>query len=201
MTRILCVSAVLALVGPAGADEPKKDPSKSNLPVAVKLLAKKDTYKLEVDEKQLKMLLEAARKTGRNYPPPPDVDLVLEITNTSDKEIQIWTGGDPFQINLQLRGPGALTEKVNRIFTLEFRMPEAKSLKPGAKLSLPIRSLTFGMRGQSEYAYWTKPGEYLLTATLNTGISPPPPGSKKYDENFGTLQLASDAITLKVEKK
>jgi hypothetical protein len=201
MTRILCVTAVLALAVPAGADEPKKDPSKSNLPVQVKLVAKKDTYKLELDEKQLKMLLEAAKKSGGNYPPPPDVDLVLEIANTSDKEIQIWTGGDPFQIHLQLRGPGAVTEKVNRIFTLEFRLPEAKTLKPGAKLTIPIKSLFFGMRGQSEHAYWTKPGEYLLTATVNTGISPPPPGSKKYDDNFGTLQLASDAVTLKVEKK
>jgi hypothetical protein len=201
MLRIMCLGAVLALSVSIGADEPKKDPSKSTLPVAVKLLAKKDTYKLEVDEKQLKMLLEAARKSASNYPPPPDVDLVLEITNTSDREIQIWTGGDPFQINLQLKGPGALTEKVNRIFTLEFRMPEAKALKPGAKLTIPIKTLAFGMRGQSEYAYWTKPGDYLLTATVNTGISPPPPGSKKYDDNFGTLQLASDAVTLKVEKK
>jgi len=202
MRRSLPLLTALALVTPfvpMRADEPKKDPSKSDLPLQLRVVAKVDKYKLS-DGKDLKKQLEDAKKTGR-YPEPPAVDLVLEITNNTDKDVEFWTGGDPVQVLLELKGPGAVTAKPQIISTLEFRVPKPMTLAAGKTHKVPVTRLRYGHRGISELAYWTEPGEYTLSATFNTGIKPAPKGTKAEDDGFARVKLVSDPIKIKVDDK
>ena len=202
MRRSLPLLTALALVAPFApmrADEPKKDPSKSDLPLQLRVVAKVNKYKLS-DGKDLKKQLEDAKKTGR-YPEPPAVDLVLEITNGTDKDVEFWTGGDPVQVLLELKGPGAVTAKPLVISTLEFRLPKPMTLAAGKTHKVPVTRLRYGHRGISELAYWTEPGEYTLSATFNTGIKPAPKGTKAEDDGFARVKLTSDPIKIKVDDK
>src|SRR5207244_2876133 len=94
--RHRCLFLVLSalLVIPAGVKADNKDPSKSNLPLQLKLVAKKDTYKSDISSADLKKLIEASKQGGR-LPPPPAVEMSLEIVNRTDKEVQFWFRGDP----------------------------------------------------------------------------------------------------------
>jgi hypothetical protein len=202
MRKTLTVTVlVLAPVLAARGDE-KKEPQPANLPVTAKLVAKKTTYQLDLGGKtgdEFRKMLKDAEKSGRT-PPAPAVDLVLELTNTSDKDVMVWIGGDPTQIILNLKGPSAVSVSPLRPFTTEFRAPRPVTLGPGKTTSLPIASLSYGFRGQASQAYWTEPGEYTLTASFTTGISPAPPGTKE-EAGFGKVTLTAAPVQLKVEAK
>jgi hypothetical protein len=199
MKRLLLSLLVLALAMPARAED-KKDPSKSDLPVTAKLTAKKDSYKLELGGKSAEEFTKAIKEGKGAKPKPPAVDLVLEITNTSDKDVEIWTTGDPVTVDLELKGPGALSVASGGIFTLEFRIPKAITLAAGKSHTIPITSLSYGSRGASMFAYWTEPGEYTLSATFNTALKPAPKGSKVAEGGFGVVAVKSGAVKIKVEK-
>jgi hypothetical protein len=209
----LCVSllagaAVLALPaagwggGAKGAAKGKSDPP--GAPVEAKLVAKKSAYPLDLGGKsaaEFRQALKEAEKTGR-YPAAPAVDLVLELKNTSDKEVQIWTSGDPVRLMLDLKGKAAVNEALKGIaFTLEFRMPKATVVAPGKSVEIPIKQLSYGMRGASHRSYWLEPGEYTLTASYQTGVSPAPKGSTPAEGGFGKVMLTTAPIKLKVEAK
>ena len=157
--------------------EDKPDPTKSNLPVEAKLTLKKTKFKQELTADELKKQLKDAEKTGR-YPQPPAFEMVLELRNRSKQEVQVWHKGDPVHVTFELKGPGAVSHKPRLAFTADFRLPEAVKLEPGKTLTIPLKGLTGGFRNASEYTYWTEPGEYTLTATLKTGISPRPRDSR-----------------------
>ena len=50
-------------------------------------------------------------------------------------------------------------------------------------------------------AYWTEPGEYTLTASLKSGISPAPKDSKDTRDGFGVVTFTTEPIKIKVEGK
>jgi hypothetical protein len=171
------------------------------LPVEVRLIANKTSYKLDLGGKtaaEFKELLAKAGKSGGILPTPPAVDLQFEVVNTSDKAIQIWHKGDPVRLVLDVTGPDAMRVHSNRPMTLEFRLPVPMTLEPGKSLQIPITSLTFGHRGVSEMAYWMKAGEYSIVANFHTAISPAPKGSKPAEQGFGTLVLKSAEVKVKV---
>jgi hypothetical protein len=197
------VLTVLLLTVSVHADETKDKDKPARLPVSAKLIANKATYTLDLGgmtAEQFRAALKDAETTGR-YPKPPTVDLTLELTNTSDKEVQIWSSGDPVQLRLELKGEGAVSVKPRRAFTREFRVPRAVTLAPGKTHKIDIKSLQFGFRGVAEQAYWTEAGTYSLTAHLQTGIAPPPPGSKETSEGFARVTITSEPIKIKVEAK
>jgi hypothetical protein len=196
--------ALLLLCGAARADETKKDePKPADLPIKAKLIAKKDTYSLDLGGKtaeEYRKALKEAEPTGK-VPDAPAVELSLELTNTSDKEVQFWVSGDPVQVVLDLKGDGALTLTPRRAFTREFRVPKPMALAPGKSHTIPINALQFGTRGVAQQAYWTQPGEYTLGASFNTAISPAPKGSKEGENGFGRVVIAAEPIKIKVESK
>ena len=199
-TAILCA---LLLAVAVGADETKDKDKPAKPPVTAKLIANKGTYTLDLDgmtPEQFRAALKDAEKSGK-YPKPPAVDLKLELTNTSDKEVQIWQSGDPVQLRLELKGKGAVSARPLLAFTREFRVPRAMTLAPGKSHTIAIKSLQFGFRGVAERAYWTEAGEYTLTARFQTGISPPPPDSKAGRDGFAPITLTSEPIKIKVEAK
>jgi hypothetical protein len=202
MKRTLFCLTLLALAPLAArADDKKdKDPPKSDLPVTAKLTAKTESYTLDSKADDLKKQLDDAKKSGK-YPTPPKVDLALEITNTSDKDVEIWTSGDPVVLTLDLKGPGAVSVDPLKAFTDEFRVPKATTLAPGKSFTIPVKGLTYGFRGAASQAYWTEAGEYTLGATFQTGISPAPKGAKDVQDGFGKVSLTAEPVKIKVEAK
>lgn len=138
---------------------------------------------------------------GDKVPPSPKVDLKLVLKNTSKEDVQVWTAGDPVVITYTLKGKGAESAKPMLAFTQEFRLPKAVKVEAGKAVELPIKSLTGGFRGASEFNYWTLPGEYELTATITTGVSPKPKGADDAGEGFGKVSVASKPLKITVEEK
>ena len=71
----------------------------------------------------------------------PMVDLAIEIKNTSDKPVQVWTSGDPVVITLDSQGEGALNLDAAVVFTQEFRLPKSAEVPAGKSFVIPLKSL------------------------------------------------------------
>lgn len=180
------------------ADEAKPDAPK--VPLELKLTAKKDTYTLDLGGKtpaEFRKLLD----TDGRPPATPAVELELEVKNVGDKEVKVLFGGDPVQVVLDLKGRGAETRKPQLAFTREFRIPMEVALAAGKSKTIAITNLTSGFRNASIFSYWTEPGEYTLTATYVTGVSPKPKDAKDAFDGFGQVKLTSNTIKIKVEEK
>jgi hypothetical protein len=194
---LTALTVIVSLAAAARADDKPKGPE---LPVTATIVAKTATYKLDLGGKtadDFKKELKDAEKSGK-LPAPPAVEMTLELKNTSKEDVQVWVGGDPFVISLELKGTGAVTLKPNLIMTQEFRTPKAVKIEAGKTHSIPLTSLKAGYRGISELAYWTEPGEYTLSASIKTGISPAPKDIKAED-GFGMVTLKTEPIKIKVE--
>jgi hypothetical protein len=200
--------AVLAGLGVAEAvmaapAKPMKE-EKKDQPVKATLVAKKAKYTLDLGGKtseEFQKDLKAAAKAGRGLPAAPDVDLALELKNTTDKEITIWIGGTPTILNLKLEGKGAESVVATRIFPRIYILPKSVSLAPGKTTTIPIKRLEYGIRGMQYRAYWTKAGEYKLTATYNTATKPAPKDARDAGQGFGFVTLTSKPVKIKVEAK
>lgn len=204
MSRIplLQILVMLLLLLPAsGWGEGAQDKDKK-LPVEVKLVAKKDAYRLMLGDKtpeEFRKLIKDNEKTGK-LPESPNIDLALEVKNISDKDIQLWVKGDPVVLNLEVKGEGAVSVTAQQAFTQEFRIPAATIIKPGATYSYPIKSLKYGFRGAEKQAFWTEPGAYTISATFKTGVSPAPPGTKPDNDGFGPITFSTIPVVVKVTK-
>jgi RNA polymerase sigma factor (sigma-70 family) len=185
-------------------DKGKTEPATA--PLEARLLAKQDTYTLDRGSKSAeeyaKQVSDAAE---RGEPlPTPRVELTLELRNTGDKEIKILVGGDGSHAMLDLRGPGAVSVRPNIPMTLIYLQPDVVAISPGKSHVLKLSNLSFGRRGSSDLAYWTKPGDYTLTATYHTMVSPMPKGVKEtpsFHPGFGHVAATSAPIKLKVIEK
>src|SRR5262249_43607396 len=147
----------------------------------------KDTYTLDRRGKSAAQYLKLIKQANRAdvFPPgdvfpPPRVDLTVEVRNTSDKKIKFWTTGDPVYIKLDLKGPGAYSSPLPGLSSAEYRGPIPTTLGPGKSYSFKLSSLMYGDRGNSDGAYWTEEGDYTLSATLETGVSPKSKDAKEY---------------------
>jgi hypothetical protein len=202
MRTYLTGLALLVVASPlTRADDKKDEPKPADLPVKATLVAKTTTYKLDLGGKsgeEFRKLLKEGEKTGQ-LPAAPKVELVLQLKNTSDKDVKIWITGDPVMVNLDLAGKGAVSVAGKRAFTTDFRLPMATTLAAGKTHEIPITSLSYGFRGMAQQAYWTEPGEYTLTASFQTGISPAPKGTKDNGDGFGICTIKSEPVKITVE--
>ena len=198
LAAFLTLAATTALA----ADKPKADPK--GTPLELSITGKTLKFTLDtggLTPAEYKQKIEDSPKPRGGRPPAtPTVDLTLEIKNTSDKAVMVWSGGDSVVIELELKGKGAVTANPMLAFTREFRLPTAVEIAPGKSLSIPVKSLTSGFRGASKFTYWTAPGDYELVATFKTGMTPPPKDAKEND-GFGEVTLTSSPLKLTVEEK
>jgi hypothetical protein len=166
------------------------------------LKANKKTYKLDLGGKtadELRKQLQNA-KDPQQYPPAPEVDLVLELKNTGDQEMQVWIGGDATRLMLELKGNSAVnTEIKGLVSTREFRVPQTLRLAPGKSHRIEIKKLAYGLRDSSHRSYWLEPAAYELTASYQTAVCPAPEGAEDAGEGFGRVRVTSAPIKLKVE--
>jgi hypothetical protein len=207
-TSAIAVSlfALVALAaGPAGAEQPKgggkTDPP--GAPLELRLISKKASYPLDLGgqtaEAFRKQLREA--ETSGKVPPPPAVQLVLELRNTSDKDIQVQLGGDNSVLLLNLKGPGAVSIEPRRAFTREFRIGRPVTIAPGKSTTIPVNSLSYGFRMQAKQAYWVEPGEYTLSASYRLPVAPAPKGAEDAGDGFGIVTVTSAPVKIRVEAK
>jgi hypothetical protein len=195
-----------SVFGDEKANDGKGKADPASTPLALTITGKTTKYTLDTGSmtpEEYKKAIEAAaggKALGRP-PAPPAVDLVLELKNTSDKAVMVWTKGDPVVITLDLKGKGAANAMPLLAFTTDFRLPEAVEIAAGKTYEFPLKSLTSGFRGASKFSYWTAPGDYELTATLKTGMSPAPKGAKEDMDGFGTVTVSSPAFKITVEAK
>jgi hypothetical protein len=199
---ILAGLALLGLASGAWADDKKEEPKAAG-PVTATLVAKTATYKLDLGGKKADEYKEALKKGEEEgkVPPPPAVEMTLELKNTSDKDVEVWVSGDPVVMTLELKGPGAVSVKPRVFFPSIFIAAKPVKIEAGKTHSIPVTSLQYGFRNASMMAYWTEPGDYTLTASLKTGVSPAPKDSKETKDGFGVVTLTTEPIKIKVEGK
>jgi hypothetical protein len=196
--RLAAALLACGLAGAARADEPK------DVPIEATLKAAQDKYTLDLGGKtadEFKKALEAAATSGK-YPDAPTVNLLLDLKNTSDKEVKIKIGGTTTVIELELKGPGAVTVPLKGRVTPKIVVPPKEvTLAPGKSVTVPIERLAFGFKGDASRAYWTEAGKYTLTASYKTWVSPAPKGVKADGDGYGAVTLTSSAATVTVEAK
>lgn len=207
LRSILSVSLIVGFAGLSAAEDkqparPKADPE--GTPLELTITGKTVKYTLDtggLSTADYKAMIEAAVKKGGRPPAPPTVDLTVEIKNTSDKPVTVWTKGDPVVLELELKGKGAINANPPLAFTQEFRIPSGTEIAPGKSISIPVKALVSGHRGASKFSYWTEPGDYELVATLRTGVNPAPKGAKEGMDGYGMVKVASPAFKITVEEK
>jgi RNA polymerase sigma factor (sigma-70 family) len=183
-------------------DDAKGKTDPADVALEARLVAKKDTYTLDLGGKTP----EEFRKLLHDgpYPASPEVDLVLELHNTGDKEIKFLVGGrnPDIPLLLQLHGHGAVNVKLPALAAgVQSANPEQVTLAPGKSYTLAIKSLRTSSVGRDGSAsWWTGPGEYKLIATYETAVWPAPKDAKAshWDKTFGTVTLTTGTLKLKV---
>ena len=204
----LVVATAIALAAQGNAPTPKKPPEEKSkteprgVPLEARLIAKKDTYVLDLGGKTP----EEFRKLLKDpYPPTPAVDLELEFRNSGDKDLTFLVGGTAPDVPLLLKldGPGAVNIPLQALLVgIPSTPPEKVTLPPGKTHTLPIKGLmTNRLNRDGTASYWTEPGDYTLVATYKTAVSPVPKGAKDDGNGFGPVTVISAPVKLKVVQK
>jgi hypothetical protein len=151
--------------------KPKTNPTDA---LRMRLIPKQDTYVLDLGgktEAEFRKMLDAINpiKDIGAVPPGPRVDLVLEITNTGDQDVTIWIGGDDTSLSFDLQGPGAISKLITLATTADLKFSHPVVIRAGQTFTRPVTGLGFPYPRPHSGWYWTRPGDYTLTATWNTG--------------------------------
>jgi hypothetical protein len=123
--------------------------------------------------------------------PPPEMELALELRNTTDREMRVEVSGPRTELRLELTGPGVKAVPA-REEPAQAVKAEAVTLRPGQSHTLRITRLEDGRPGARRHLYWTAPGDYTLTARLTTVASSPGLGERR-------VGARSAPVTLHVE--
>jgi osmotically-inducible protein OsmY len=134
------------------------------------LIPQQEVYELKAERsgEAFRRLLRTAER-NRHYellPPAPEVDLIFQLENQSDRPIDVRLGHDSGGFEIMMAGDGAEHIRLERTFPGDFQMGAVVTVEPGADYRIPIRSLQYGFRGATDRWYWTEPGQYTLHITL-----------------------------------
>src|SRR5437868_3856686 len=142
--RFVIVLGFLILGGTLlGAAEPATAPAvgpKDRNGLTATLVVNKDLYTLDPAQsgKDLRDKIDAMRKGTGRPPAPRQVDMVLRLTNTTEKEVTISVGGDDSNVSLKVEGPGAINIMPNMPMTREFRMGKPVAIGAGKTADIKI---------------------------------------------------------------
>jgi RNA polymerase sigma factor (sigma-70 family) len=189
--------------------ETKSKTEPAGVPLEARLVTKKDSYVLDLGGKTPEEFRKGIKDINNRYPATPAVDLELEFRNSGDKEFTFLVGGSypDIPLLLKLEGPGAVNVTMAGLSAPIARgMFTQVKLAPGKTYTLPIKSLMTNRLGRDGTAsYWLEPGDYTLTATYQTGVSPAPPGSKDGGNflglGFGYVTVTTAPVKLRVTRE
>jgi hypothetical protein len=200
--KIIPASLLLGMLlaaapAPVKTKKPSGKTDPPGAPLEAVLKAKKAKYTLDLGGKSADEIRKQI--AAGNYPEAPAVDLVLEIKNTGREEVKIKIGGTYNIVGLDLKGSGAVSETLKRRITPKFVIaPRIVALEAGKSVSVPITSLSYGLKG-GERAWWLGPGKYQLAAGYRTSVSPRPKDAKEEPGDFGAVTVISAPIELEVQ--
>jgi hypothetical protein len=180
----------------------KTDPA--GVPLELRVIPRQEVYKLHLGghpPEAFQRFAEESQKPPynvvRDYPPTPEVDLVIEIRNTGSRDLTVLLGGTTHSMLLHLDGPGAVNfSPVEPVVAMMFT-PAVIPLPVGGVYSVPCRRLPMpelpATAAGRSLAYWTLPGDYTLTAHWTAGVSPKPAGAEEVQPNpgFGYVKVTS----------
>jgi hypothetical protein len=167
---------VLALTAaptfPSDLQEVAKPASK----LKARLVAKKDTYKLDLQGKTAAKFRELIRARieylgprNERFGPEPDVpqiEVTLILHNPTDNDIKvILKPGDyppPPGMTLELKGPGAVMVSSPRGLEAVLYGITPVTIRAGETIEREVL-MKWGYSRQFHYAYWLEPGEYTLS--------------------------------------
>lgn len=186
MVRLLALTC-LFLSWPVAAQDVAREP------LTVKLIPLLDRYPWQPPLKA---------EPGRRERQPAPVALVLELTNRGPEELQLYGPPGPALVLEVLDGDKVKSWEANHLFVA----PRGKwSIKPGARLRIPVRQLSYFEDIHNMALTWLGPGRYRLHAEMVLGVSPPPVGAAPFKDegrgerkDFGTLRLKGAPVTLEV---
>ena len=78
--------------------------------------------------------------------------------------------------------------------------PKMVTIPAGKSHKIALTSLSHGFRMQAKYTYITEIGDYQLTATFKTAVSPAPSGTRELSPGFGEVILKSAPIEFYVKR-
>src|SRR5262249_17945101 len=141
---------------------------KQNGPLLVRLVAKKSVY-----------VLDRGGQTGDEYRASirggkvttPTVDLVLEVTNTSGNNVDLWVAGSSPLFVLHFNGPkgSVVSRLITPNATDKIKKVKSVKLRPGKKHEIAITRLDSADVSRPRTAtYWSEPGAHSLTVEFRT---------------------------------
>lgn len=208
MLRFGLICAAVLLSSPIAisiAAEPDAKPGPStepkDLPIELTIVSETNEFYFDGRGEQPAKFQQRIRDMEKYGDPLPAtrVQMNLQIKNKGKSTIRIWESGDATLLTLDLKGPDAMTAEAKRKGT-GFISPTVVSIAPGKTYSIPLTSLTSGFRNETKFAYCGGLGNYQLSASFKTGMSPTPQGAKALGNDFGEVVLKSAPYAFRVEK-
>jgi hypothetical protein len=104
-------------------------------------------------------------------PPPPAVNLAVQLRNDGPRPVEVWLGGPRFELRLDLRGPGVVSVVAPDQTHLPFPTARKVTLAPGQAQTVSVSQLVSVQSGEVRYLYWTEPGLYTLTVRVRAPVA------------------------------
>jgi hypothetical protein len=162
----MTVLVVTLLAWPVLAQKPG-DPSPEpppDGPISARLIAKETTYILD---RQGMTAEQYAKAITAGKVDPPEVDLVLELKNTTKEDVRLRVTGAAPKLVLILKGKGKVIDR--KAVRSEKQKLTYIELKPGEVHKIPLKKLAgYTSSTQEMQSFWTEPGEYTLSVEYTT---------------------------------
>jgi hypothetical protein len=200
---VLLLSLALLLAAPAGCAPRRvmEMPTAELAPLQLTLHARADVYALDLGGRaphEYRAELDAGARDfmlrgpgfvrgGNTLKPAPQVDLELELRNTSPRDVEFDVGGGADQLTLNVSGPELVRIDGPRHAAFgpgrEPPLPKRVRLAPGESYFEPVTQLEAPHPIHLCRWYWTRPGEYTVAATWHL------PGGPVLQSNPVTLTI------------
>jgi hypothetical protein len=106
---------------------------------------------------------------------------------------------------LELKGPGAVNLAYQHLVRRRDIPPEVVTLAAGKSHQVPVKRLAsvglYSGSNRHRLAYWTQAGEYTLTASYHTAVSPAPKEATAAGNGSGYVTVTGAPIKFKVVEK
>ncbi|MGE3803721.1 MAG: WD40 repeat domain-containing protein [Gemmataceae bacterium] len=169
------------------------------VPVTARLVARRDTYTLDLSGEAVQQLSEDIQRF-RPFTGHPEVDLLLVLENTGTEVVELDPEIRTCEPDLYLEGPGALNCPPYSVQTaidgLEGERPRPIKLLPGQSLSIPIHFTRSETR-----PYWLLPGTYTISGRLHFSMSPAPAGVDRHGNDMCFVSMHLEPVKVKVLAK
>ena len=174
-------------------------------PVTARLIAKQKTYPLPAEYQTKEFRSRIRSETDiEKLPPVPAVNLVLVIKNVSDKPVTIWPGGSIDEATVTVTGDGLVRpDNLQGGGGSSSGTTPQPVIQPGKAFRVRIRSLNL-LENFIDNAYWTRPGEYQISASYPVFQNLPPhlpelfPNQPKITGKPKRFQVVAPPVTVVV---